>query len=220
MKKTQPILIAVIFLISASLFIVYKHPTLLGNNLAEKSIIDVPSSFLINPAPYPLKSGRTPAPILSAKAAIVMDADSKKVMYEKNRELRFSPASTVKIMTALVALERYSLSDLLTVQTESTIPSTMVLVEVEVISFESLLYGLLLNSGNDAALALAENYPSGTTAFVARMNGKAKKLSLTDTFFSDVSGLDDNGNFTTATDLAQLLISWRFLEKINYILNK
>lgn len=158
----------------------------------------------VSPAPYPVKIGESLAPFVSAKAVVLVDSGTKKILHEKNGKVRFSPASTVKIMTALVSLEHYTFSDILTVKTEVGIPSTMGLVEGERISFESLLYGLLLNSGNDSARALSESYPGGRAAFIARMNDKTGELYLLDTHFADETGLDDDGNFTTALDLARL----------------
>lgn len=164
----------------------------------------VPESAQVTPVMYPVRIGEINAPVVTAQAAIIMDSDSKKILYEKNAFLRFAPASTVKIMTALVALESYELNQILTVKTEVWIPSRMGLVKGEEISFENLLYGLLLNSGNDAALAIAENYPGGELVFIERMNEKAKALQLQNTYFADAAGLNDDENFTSAHDLAIL----------------
>lgn len=158
----------------------------------------------VTPGAYPVKIGNEEPPQISAKAVAVMDSDSKKILYGKNTFLRFAPASTVKIMTALVALDYYELDRLLTVKTEILIPSTMYLREGEEISFENLLYGLLLTSGNDAALTIAQNYPGGEEAFIEKMNEKARQFNLVDTHFDDVAGLNDDRNFTTAYDLAIL----------------
>lgn len=159
---------------------------------------------LPTPAPYPVANG-TPAPWLSAEAAIVIDTKSAAILYEKNADAQLLPASTTKIMTALVALEHYQLSDIITVeQASSSIGQSMNLVRGETISVESLLYGLLVNSGNDAAFALAQSYPGGYNAFVDKMNQKARELHLTNTTFRNVSGVESYGHVTTVRDLSIL----------------
>lgn len=141
----------------------------------------------------------------SAKALMVYDATAKVPLLSKNQNLRFSPASTAKIMTALIALEHYKLDTVLNAKSFSENPdiSKMGLFLGEKMSVLNLLYGMLLPSGSDAAEVLARNYPGGTSAFVARMNEKAHELALTNTYFADSSGYSDN-NYTTASDLARL----------------
>ena len=143
-------------------------------------------------------------PTLSAKGAIIMDADSKVVLYSKNPDLRFSSASTTKIMTALTALDYFKLTDILTVKRLDFEGSMLGLEIGQKMSFENLLYAMLLPSANDAALTIAENYPGGEAAFVAKMNEKAKELKLFGTHYSDASGLADRGDYTTPFDLSRL----------------
>jgi D-alanyl-D-alanine carboxypeptidase len=115
------------------------------------------------------------------------------------------PASTTKIMTALVALDHYPLNLVLTIRNaDRSIGQTMDLVSGEQLTVESLLFGLLLHSGNDAAYALAENYPGGYNAFVGQMNNKARQLHLDSTNFCNVSGIDQEDHYTTVSDLARL----------------
>ncbi len=161
------------------------------------------------PASYPIKINGQQAPFLTAKAAVVLDRDSGVLLYQKNPDLRLLPASTVKIMTALVALEHYDLDEVLTVPLVSYEGQDIELEEGEQITFKSLLFGLLVSSANDAALTLSQNYPGGEEAFVQAMNEKAKELNLTDTFFANPTGLDEeelllNPSFTSAVDLARL----------------
>jgi D-alanyl-D-alanine carboxypeptidase len=107
-------------------------------------------------------------------------------------------------MTALVALDTYFPSQILTVPSlDSVEGSSMGLFEDEKISVESLLYGLLLPSGNDAAFTLASNYPTGYEGFIKAMNSKAAELDLNNTHFVDPAGYDD-ANYTTAFDMARL----------------
>lgn len=148
----------------------------------------------------------TPQLNISAESLIVYEKDSRTVVFEKNSSLRFSPASTTKIMTALVALETYDLDQYLIAQGVSEVSgSSMGLVEGEEITVHNLLYGLMLPSGNDAAFVLSQNYPGGRSAFVARMNEKANELRLQNTRFVDPAGYEDN-NYSTAFDLARLAV--------------
>ncbi len=141
---------------------------------------------------------------LSALGAVVMDDDSKVLLFSKNPDLRFSMASTTKIMTALVALEQYNLTDVLTVKNGNVAGTVMGFSVGQNFSFENLLYAMMLPSANDAAVAIAQNYKGGQEAFVARMNEKAQELHLYKTHFADPAGLEDDGDYTTVVDLARL----------------
>ena len=142
-------------------------------------------------------------PYISAEGAIIMDADSKVVLYAKNPDLRFTLASTTKIMTAITALDYFKLGDILTVKGSSFQGSIVGLKQGEKITFENLLYGMLLPSGNDAAITIADNFNGGEREFVKIMNENAQKWQLINTHYEDTSGLDD-GNYTTPLDLARL----------------
>lgn len=165
--------------------------------------IPLPSSSDTKVAVYPfLREGINPP--LNAESVVVFERDSRVVVFEKNPHFRFSPASTVKLMTALVALEAYSPDTVLIADgVKKGDGSHMGLLPHENIHVLSLLYGLLLPSGNDAATVLASSYPGGVKEFVERMNQKAAELHLTSTHFIDASGYED-GNYTTAYDLALL----------------
>jgi D-alanyl-D-alanine carboxypeptidase len=152
---------------------------------------------------YPMVEINHPIDI-SAKAFIVYEKDSRVVVRGRAENLRFSPASTIKIMSALVAMEHYRLDTVLTVQNlQVGDGSVMKLYNGERITVENLLYGLMLPSGNDAAQTLARNYPGGEVAFVKRMNEKADELAMTNSRFVDPSGYEDD-NYTSAFDLARL----------------
>lgn len=147
---------------------------------------------------------RAEAVQLSATAAILMDADSGEVLYEKDAARRMRIASTTKIMTALVVLEHAQLTDTITVTGNHMVEgSSMYLKPGEVVTVEELLYGLMLCSGNDAALALADCC-GGLEAFVAAMNDKAAALGMTGTSFANPNGLDDENHYSTARDMAVL----------------
>jgi len=163
-------------------------------------------SFLI--ALFLLFSGFLPQKIsalgISAKYACVIDAMSGNVLYEKNAYEKHSMASTTKIMTALVALENKPLSDIVTASAEAagTEGSSIYLKQGEKITLEDLLYGLMLASGNDAAVAIAEHVGGDVDTFAKMMTEKAKSLGLKNTSFKNPNGLDEEGHYTTAYDLA------------------
>ena len=147
---------------------------------------------------------RAEAVQLSAASAILMDADSGEVLYEKDAARRMRIASTTKIMTALVVLEHARLTDTITVTNDHMVEgSSMYLKPGETVTVEELLYGLMLCSGNDAALALADCC-GGLEVFVAAMNDKAAALGMTDTSFANPNGLDDENHYSTARDMAVL----------------
>ena len=153
--------------------------------------------------PYPVAQG-TQLLNLTAKTAIVLDTDSQVVIFSKNPELRFSMASTTKIMTALTALDYYKDTTVLTMQSSGVEGSGLNLQVGDQFYFKDLLYAMLLPSANDAAEAIADNYPGGKKQFVAKMNEKAAHLHLTNTHFSDAIGLDDDTDYTTVVDMAHL----------------
>ena len=141
---------------------------------------------------------------VSAAAAVLMDADSGSLLYEKNGEKRMLIASTTKLMTALVALEQGGLQQEITVTGGHMAEgSSMYLRPGEKLTLETLLYGLLLCSGNDAALAVTECM-GGAVPFVARMNEKAAELGMENTHFANPNGLDDEAHYSTAEDMAKL----------------
>jgi D-alanyl-D-alanine carboxypeptidase (penicillin-binding protein 5/6) len=169
--------------------------------------ISIPS-----PADYPINFTGVQPPNLTAQSAVVLDRDSAVVLYGKDEKTKVLPASTVKIMTALVVMDYYNLDDVLEVDEVNGQGQDMELVKGERIAVKNLLYGVLVSSANDAALVLAQNYPGGETGLVAVMNQKAKELNLNDTYFANPTGLDSDqqGNlltdysYTTALDLARL----------------
>lgn len=159
---------------------------------------------------------------MTAEGIVVVDSDSAVILYEKNADKQMAPASITKMMTALVALDAYSLDDVIKVQTVITEGRTMGLVSNEEITVENLLYGMLVHSGNDAAYVLAQQYPAGFGSFIAAMNAKAKELGLTSTHFTNPMGFDDFEQYSTPRDLlrlAQAVLSHKELTKIVSIPN-
>lgn len=148
----------------------------------------------------------TKAEAISAKKAIVIDAQTGRILYEKCADERSLIASTTKIMTALVVCEQCNVLDRMRIPKEAVgiEGSSMYLKEGEVLAVQELLYGLMLSSGNDAAVALAI-YCGGTVeGFAEMMNDKARVLGLTGTHFENPNGLDSPGHYSTARDLATL----------------
>lgn len=146
----------------------------------------------------------SPKPEITATAALTYDIDSEKLLYEKNAQKRLPMASLTKIMTAIVALEAEPLNKKITVTRDAAKvgENVMGLSEGEKLTTEELLYGLMLPSGNDAAEALAQGSSIGRKNYVTMMNKKAEDLGLSDTNFTNPSGLEGDGNqYTTAVDL-------------------
>lgn len=142
------------------------------------------------------------SPDLSAHGVYIADIDSFTPLFQKNAHATFLPASTTKIITALVAIDSYKPDDVLTVKRVITEGQTMGLVQGEKITFENLLYGLLVHSGNDAAYAIADNYPGGFNAFIIAMNQMSRALHMTASNFQNPAGLDNGRQLTSAYDLA------------------
>jgi len=141
---------------------------------------------------------------INARSAIVMDFDSGRVLYEKNAYQKRPMASTTKVMTAIVALEKGNLDDIVTVSKKaaSINGSLMHLRAGEKLTLRELMYGLLLCSGNDAAIAIAEHIGGSVENFCEMMNDKAKEIGALNTNFTTPHGLDETGHYSTAYDMA------------------
>ncbi|MFH0937128.1 MAG: D-alanyl-D-alanine carboxypeptidase family protein [Candidatus Daviesbacteria bacterium] len=154
--------------------------------------------------PIPQSLG-LPKPSLSASSALVQDLDSGTLLLVKDASKKVPIASTTKIMTAWVATKYFKPNDVLKVPDLSGISgSTMGLKTGEELTFRSVLYGMLLNSGNDAAYTIAANFPGGISAFIAKMNQEAQNLNLADTHFDNPAGFDSNNHYSSAFDLAKI----------------
>lgn len=138
---------------------------------------------------------------------VVMDADSGRILYSKDKDTKKLIASTTKIMTSIIALENGNLSDKYIVgdEIDNITGSSIYLKKEEEISLNDLLYGLMLRSGNDAAMTIASNVLNYDT-FIAKMNIKAFKLGMNNTIFENPHGLNENTkNYSTANDMAILM---------------
>ncbi|MBL7159322.1 D-alanyl-D-alanine carboxypeptidase [Candidatus Microgenomates bacterium] len=158
------------------------------------------------PALYPVNLTGSFPQDLTAQGALAVDLPSGTILYQKNKDLKLSPASTTKIMTALVALDSFDLDQVLTVKTAEQEGRIMGLVSSEKMTAENLLYGALVHSANDAALTLAENYPGGERAFIKKMNEKAEEFNLQNTHFENSIGFESSGQHSSAFDLYILTV--------------
>ena len=143
---------------------------------------------------------------VSAKSAIMIDAETGRIIYEKNAYDRLSMASTTKIITAITAIENGNLSDIVTISENaaSTEGSSVWLEPGEKLTLSELLYAMMLESGNDASVAVAEHIGGSIEAFSVMMNETCKKAGAISTSCITPSGLDAEQHFTTAYDMAQI----------------
>ncbi len=165
--------------------------------------------YVAEPSSESASADLTKPPEISAKQAILMDSKSGEVLFERNADEKGYPASTTKIMTAMVTLDickqiGVGLDQTVTIPKEAAgvEGSSLYLKEGEERTLENLLYGVMLRSGNDGATALAEVMGGNTAHFVDLMNEKAEKLGCTGTHFVNPTGLYDDQHYTTARDLA------------------
>jgi len=164
--------------------------------------------------PYPVVKNQS-VPAITAEGAYIVDLDSFTPIFEKNSRSRFFPASTTKVITALVVLDLFQPDDIITVKRQIGTGQVMGLIPGERITVEYLLYGLLVYSGNDAAYAFADYY--GYDKFIDLMNKKAKDLGMTSSQFRNPAGLDDSNQYVSPYDLAlasRVLLKNKLLSKI------
>ncbi|MDR3593052.1 MAG: D-alanyl-D-alanine carboxypeptidase [Negativicutes bacterium] len=145
-------------------------------------------------------------PDIAAKSAIVIEATTGKVLYSKNADERRYPASTTKMMTLIVALEQGNLNDMVTASPNAanTEGSSLWLQPGEKLKMLDMLYGMMLISGNDATVAIAEHIAGSVDNFARRMTEKAHAIGALNTNFTNSSGLPDTSHYSTAADLAKI----------------
>lgn len=151
--------------------------------------------------PIPRLKSNSNFPELTAHAVVAMDVDSGVTLFQKNPDQKVLPASTTKIITGLVAMDYFSPDQVLENHGVSVEGQKMKLVPGEKITFQDILYGLLVYSANDAAEVIAQNFPGGRTEFINAMNTKAKLLGLKNSNFANPTGLEEWGHYSTAKDL-------------------
>lgn len=143
-------------------------------------------------------------PIINSRAAIIYDRTTKKILWGKEENVKRAMASTTKIMTAIIVLEKGNLTDIVEIskRAANTGGSRLKINTADKITVNDLLYGLMLRSGNDTAVALAEHIGGSVENFAQLMNEKARELDLKNTHFVTPHGLDDDEHYTTAYELA------------------
>ncbi|ACV61891.1 peptidase S11 D-alanyl-D-alanine carboxypeptidase 1 [Desulfofarcimen acetoxidans DSM 771] len=144
------------------------------------------------------------APDITGMTAVLMDAQNMQILYNKDMQERMYPASTTKILTGIIAIEKGKMDDLIPVSWEAanTEGTNIGLQEGEKLTLRDLLYALLLSSSNDAAEAIAEHYGKSADNFAVMMNQKAKEIGAVHSHFTNPHGLPDEDHYTTAYDLA------------------
>ena len=160
-------------------------------------------------------------PQINSRIALIYDRTSGKIMYEKNGNKQTPMASTTKIMTAIVVLENANLKDVVTIDSKAAGMggSRLGLKKNDKITVNDLLYGLMLRSGNDAAVALANHVGGSIEGFAEMMNAKAKEMGLTNSHFVVPHGLDNEGHYTTAYELAKMADYALQIEKFKEIVS-
>lgn len=199
------------------LLIIFPYPNPYFFPVKETKGLNFPEDIVLpSPPPVPVQINKT-IPEVSAEGVLIKDLSSGILLYSKNENIRYQPASTTKIMTALVSMDQFKPEEILTVKKVMQEGRVMGLLTNERISVESLIYGILVHSANDAAFTLAENFPGGIDKFVEKMNEKGKELGLDNTHFTNPAGFDDDEHYTNASDLAklaQIALSKKYFAKI------
>ncbi|MCR4740568.1 MAG: D-alanyl-D-alanine carboxypeptidase [Lachnospiraceae bacterium] len=201
MKKICSLFVMVILSLSVTcnVFAVNTVPTAEQNEAADQRKLITVESNLVN--------GWPEGPIIGAQSAILVDAYSGMILYEKNVNDRLYPASTTKLMTALLTIENTAMNDVVTFSHDAihnieSSSSRIGIDEGEELTVEQCLYGLLLGSGNEVAYALAEHVAGDVDSFVAMMNERAAELGCTNTHFVNPNGLPDPEHYVSALDLS------------------
>jgi serine-type D-Ala-D-Ala carboxypeptidase (penicillin-binding protein 5/6) len=180
------------------------HPELFAKTSTENKPVIHPIPILRNQYP----------PATTAESVFIVDLPSFTPIYERNIHEHLYPASTTKIVTALVASDLYKPDDIATIKRATAEGQIMYLQQNERITIENLFYGMLVYSANDAAYAIADQY--GFDAFITKMNEKAQAIGMKDSHFRNPAGLDDVNQYSSAYDLAlasRELLSHNYLKK-------
>jgi len=162
---------------------------------------------VVDRGPAPVRRPGTRDPDPSTDHAIVVDGESGAVLFQRNAYVPVAPASLTKIMTAILAIERGNLSDHVKVDVDASSMEGSSLMGLEPwfdVTFEDLLYGLMLPSGNDAALAIARYVAGSDARFVQMMNDRARWLGLSCTHFANPHGLDEDGHYSCPADMVTM----------------
>lgn len=212
-KKLTTLIITIIIVSAISViagtglnFLEKKSPASANSNLssgARQRIVEENRKYL------PKKDWLTANPQeipVSTKSAVILDYNTGEILYAQNEHAKLPPASITKVLTATVVLENMKLDKLCTISQNAadTEPYKIVMRAGERISVEDLLYGMMMLSANDAAVALSECYDGGQEAFIEKMNERVELLGLDDSHFVTPNGLDDPTHLTSAYDMATI----------------
>ncbi len=157
-----------------------------------------------NTVPVAFSPPQSPLPQVTAKNIFIQEVTTGQVIYAESADTPIYPASTTKLVTALVVLSHFPLDQTITVRTTYPDGQSIGFKSGETISVENLLYALLVDSANDAAEIFAENYPGGRTEFVSAMNAYVAALGLRHTQFTNPTGLDELDHYSSASDLGRI----------------
>ena len=195
----QIVNILIIFIFITSI----PYTTFADDYSESNEIIDVSSEILETTS---RENNTLEASAINSRSCIVFDRNSQMILYGKNEQKQVKMASTTKIMTAIIVIENANLEETIEVSKKAanTGGSRLGLKTGDKIKISDLLYGLMLVSGNDAAVALAEHVGGNIEGFANLMNEKAKELNLKNTHYESPHGLDSDGHYTTAYELAKL----------------
>jgi D-alanyl-D-alanine carboxypeptidase (penicillin-binding protein 5/6) len=203
-RRTRLLIIALLVLFF-TLFFLSSIYLLASSGESERYLsAELPASNLEGFDDIIMKKGDVAEPAISATAAFLMDPETGDILYEKNADQSLPMASTTKIMTAVVVLENASMNESTCISEYASAvgESSVWLEEGEFLTVEQLLYALMVQSANDAAVALAECVGGSEDAFVEMMNETASEIGLENTHFANPHGLDEQGHYSSARDLA------------------
>ena len=200
MSKNKKIVI--IFYIALVIINIFINSTVFADDEDEEALNEIE----LNEVAVESMASPTDEPNINARSAIIYDRVTGKIIWGKNENEKRAMASTTKIMTAIVVLENTNLNDVVTISKKAagTGGSRLKIIAGDKITVNDLLYGLMLRSGNDAAVALAEHVGGNIEGFAELMNIKAEELELKNTHFVTPHGLDNEAHFCTAYELAVL----------------
>ncbi|MBL7036848.1 D-alanyl-D-alanine carboxypeptidase [Candidatus Microgenomates bacterium] len=188
-------LVSFVFISTSAISLAANNPSEIGKKIRPVTTLDAKYSDI------PVLGESVGFPVLSSQSVMAVDLVSGVTLYEKDPLKPLFPASTTKIVTALVAMDVYNLDEVITVGRVNVVGQKMGLVRGETITIENLLNGLLIYSANDAAEVLASNYPEGREEFISLMNQKVESLGLINTYFANPTGLDSAAQYSTVKDL-------------------
>lgn len=197
MKNIELVLTSTLIISLISLLFLFSIP----KDIQINTYISAPAQVLSIEIKTPRRTFSQPPPQISAISALAVDYDSGMLLFEKNSNLPFPPASLTKLMTALVALENCNQDKNIKIKKVQNNGTQMGLIPNDVVNVESLIYGLLLPSGNDAAEALAQNCGSSYEQFIYSLNKKSEQLGMINTHFTNPAGFESKNHSSTAEDL-------------------